>query len=310
MSGNELELVEWLRTQQSYDPRIALGIGDDMAVLASQEGFLLIASDMILEGVHFDTARDGLAAIGRKALACNLSDCAAMAVQPLAATVSLALPRTMSLDQVKELYRGMFALAREFDVAVVGGDTTRWDHPLVIDVAITATAYAGIDPVTRSRARPGDKLYVTGKLGGSLKSGRHLTFIPRVQEAQRIAEELGIGLHAMMDISDGLALDLWRMWQASKVGALLDEGLLRHVAHPDVVSNSAEQNMNHDRTNQITLDRILSDGEDFELLLAVDPQADVSRLNLFPVGEITESGYVLRRDDATVVTLQPRGYVH
>ena len=104
MPQYELELVEWLRRQQRYDPQVARGIGDDMAVLAPQKGFLLVASDMVLDGVHFDSRRDSLAAIWRKALACNLSDCAGMAVRPLAATVSLALPRSMTLGQVKELY--------------------------------------------------------------------------------------------------------------------------------------------------------------------------------------------------------------
>lgn len=311
MPHDELELVEWLRLQQSFDARVALGIGDDMAVLARQEGFLLVASDMILDGVHFDSARDDLAAIGRKALACNLSDCAAMAARPIAATVSLALPRSMTLDQVKELYGGMFALAQEFDVVIVGGDTNRWDHPLVIDVAITATAYADTDPVTRCRAMPGDRLYITGKLGGSLKSGRHLAFTPRVKEAQRIAEQLGVDLHALMDISDGLSLDLWRMCQASKVGAVLHELELQKVIHEDVKSSDATVRCGTGlQPVDSALEHALYDGEDFELLLAVHPQSEVSMFDLWPVGEITTGGYHLRRVDGSQVELQPRGYIH
>ncbi len=310
MAHDELELVEWLRKQQPCDPRIALGIGDDMAVIAPQEGFLLIASDMMLDGVHFDSARDDLAAIGRKALACNLSDCAAMAVRPLAATVSLALPRGMVLDKVRELFRGMFALAKEFEVTVVGGDTTRWDHPLVIDVAITATAYAGIDPVTRFRARPGDRVLVTGKLGGSLKSGRHLRFVPRVREAKYIAEALDVQLHAMMDISDGLSLDLWRMCQTSGVGAVLSERELQRVVHDDVPPGGTAHGDGDPSECRSAVERALSDGEDFELLLAVDSQADFSRLGLHPVGDIVADGYAMRRGDGTVVDTQPRGYVH
>lgn len=310
MAHDELELVEWLRRQQPCDPRVALGIGDDMAVIAPQEGFLLIASDMMLDGVHFDSARDDLAAIGRKALACNLSDCAAMAVRPLAATVSVALPRGMVLEKVKELFRGMFALAKEFEVAIVGGDTTRWDHPLVIDVAITATAFASIDPVTRFRARPGDRVLVTGKLGGSLKGGRHLRFVPRVREAKRIAGALSVHLHAMMDISDGLSLDLWRMCQASGVGAVLSEWELQQVVHEDVPPGGTNH-VDGDAAECLSaVEHALSDGEDFELLLAVDAQADFSQLGLFPVGEIVATGFGMRRGDGTVVEIQPRGYVH
>lgn len=310
MAHDELELVEWLHRQQPCDPRVALGIGDDMAVIAPQEGFMLVASDMLLDGVHFDSARDDLAAIGRKALACNLSDCAAMAVRPLAATVSVALPRGMVLEKVKEFFRGMFALAKEFEVAIVGGDTTRWDHPLVIDVAITATTYAGIDPVTRFRARPGDRVLVTGKLGGSLKSGRHLRFVPRVREAKQIAEALGVHLHAMMDISDGLSLDLWRMCQASGVGAALSERELQQVVHEDVPPGGTAHRDGDPFECRSAVERAISDGEDFELLLTVDAQADFSRLGLHPVGDIVADGYAMRRGDGTVVDIQPRGYVH
>lgn len=310
MSHDELALVQWLRAQQDYDPRVALGIGDDMAVMTPQKGFLLVASDMVLDGVHFDSTRDDLSLIGRKALACNLSDCAAMAVRPLAATVSVALPRGMALEDVKAIYKGMFGLAKEFAVAIVGGDTTRWDHPLVIDVSITATAYEGVDPVTRYRARPGDRLYVTGKLGGSLKTGRHLRFTPRVREAKQLAESLGAGLHAMMDISDGLSLDLWRMCQASGVGARLDEGELQRAVHDDVSADGIATCADLESGNLSAIDHALSDGEDFELLVAVDPAANVSKLELLPVGEVTSSGYHMHCVDGTQLDLQPRGYVH
>lgn len=306
MPHDELQLVEWLRAQQKYDPLVALGIGDDMAVLAPPRGFILVASDMVLDGVHFDSRRDDMAAIGRKALACNLSDCAGMAVRPLAATVSLALPRAMALEQVQELYRGMFALRDEFDVSIVGGDTTRWDHPLAIDVAITATAYEGIDPVTRYGAKSGDRLWVTGKLGGSMASGRHLSFTPRVREARQLAATLGVHLHALMDISDGLSLDWWRMGQASGVGAVLNETELRAVIHEDVLSCD---NRLHPVTSS-AMEHALSDGEDFELLLAADPQADVTALNLLPIGEVTASGFQMRRIDGSCTALEPRGYVH
>lgn len=280
-----------------------------MAVVDGGGGRVLVASDMLLDGVHFDSTRHDLAMIGRKAIACNLSDCAAMAVRPLAAVVSVALPGAWTLAKAKELFEGMFAVADEFGLAIVGGDTTSWRHPLAIDVAITAVPYDGIEPVRRSGARVGDTLCVTGKLGGSLM-GRHLTFTPRVTEARTLAGALGNRLHAMMDISDGLSLDLWRMCDASGVGAVLSERLLL-----EVVSDAAKRMSEAD--GRPALEHALSDGEDFELLLAVDPNAGEpaewsARLGvpIGPVGRITETGYGIELCDGRVETLQPKGYVH
>ncbi len=238
----------------------------------------------------------------RKAIACNLSDCAAMAVRPIAATVSVALPRGLSLEQVKRLFEGIEAIAAEFDLAIVGGDTTRWDNPLAIDVAIVAEPYEDIEPVTRGAAREGDVLYVTGYLGGSLL-GRHLTFTPRVREAKQLAEALGPSLHAMMDLSDGLSLDLFRMCEASGVGAMVDEPMLAQVISPAARESSAA-----DRRSP--LEHALSDGEDFELLLAAAPDATLPAVPLFRVGEIGRPGLTLRDASGALRVLEPRGYVH
>ena len=303
MAPRELEFVEWLRQQQRPSPVVRAGIGDDMAVVSQPSGILLLASDMLLDGVHFDSSSQPLKLIGRKAVACNLSDCAAMAVKPLAATVSVALPRGFSLDQGKQLWGGMAELAQEFELALVGGDTVSWDHPLALDVAISAVPYPGIEPVRRDGARVGDLLYVTGVLGGSRK-GRHLTFQPRVNEAKALAENLGGRLHAMMDLSDGLALDLSRMCTASKVGAELDVGKLAQV-----VSADAEELARHDGIS--ALEHALSDGEDFELLLAVDGPITSADISVHLIGVVTtETGMSLRQSDGRTSTLKPRGYQH
>src|SRR3990172_2001080 len=133
-----------------------------------------------------------------------------MAVHPIAAVASVILPHIMDLATAKELFEGVFRGAAEFEVPVVGGDTARWDHPLAIDVTVLAEPFSGVEPITRSGARVGDHIYVTGVLGGSLL-GRHMNFIPRITEAKLLAEQLGANLHAMIDISDGLLLDLWRV---------------------------------------------------------------------------------------------------
>lgn len=313
----ELQWLDWLRTHAVAHPAVPLGIGDDMAMLrlseprAGASGTLLLSSDMLLDGVHFDTTKHAFRDIGRKSLACSLSDCAAMAVRPLAATISLAVPRDARLEQLQELFHGMQTLANEFDTAIAGGDTTSWPHPLVIDVAIVAHPMDNSLPVRRSGAQPGDRLLVTGELGGSLL-GRHLTFVPRVREAIMLREFLGDALHAMMDISDGISLDLWRMITASAVGATLSERALLGLASPDAHRMAATD-------GRSILDHVLSDGEDFELLIAADGAtpsrdlADVSQrigISLREVGRVTETGFALTRADGAIVPLVPSGYSH
>jgi thiamine-monophosphate kinase len=308
--GDELEFVEWLASHQPRHPAVKLGVGDDMAVVDASGGRgeataphpVLISSDMLLDGVHYETARHALSRIGRKAIACALSDCAAMAVRPLAATVSLALPAARSLADARELYSGMWAVAREYDLAIVGGDTTRWNHPLAIDVTIMASPYEGIEPVTRSGAQRGDTLHVTGPLGGSLM-GRHLDFVPRVREAHALAEQFGDRLHAMLDISDGLSLDLWRMCRASGVGATLSERLLERV-----ISEDARKAAVRDGTS--ALEHALGDGEDFELLLSVSGDTGGSGVTLYPVGKVTEADLMVQRKDGRTEPMEPKGYVH
>ena len=315
MAADELEFVEWLREQQRAHAAVGLGIGDDMAVVQPSidparpavindrtDRLLLLSCDMLLDGVHFDTAKHGFEQIGRKAIACNLSDCAAMAVRPVAATVSVALPAERPLSDAQDLFRGIFAMAADFDLAIVGGDTTRWNNPLAIDVAITATPFDGIDPVTRAGAKAGDMLYVTGPLGGSLL-GRHMDFTPRVIEAKAIAEAFGDRLHAMMDISDGLSLDLWRMCQASHVGAMLDEHDLQQV-----ISDDARRLAQSDGLP--AFEHALTDGEDFELLIAAAGTVSVAGVLLHQGGIITEAAFAIKRIDGRIDPLEPKGFLH
>ena len=302
MMGKELEFVEWLKQATPDGPRLEVGIGDDMAILRPPGGALLFSSDMMLDGVHFDVRTDDLETIGRKAVACNLSDCAAMAVRPLAITVSVAWPDSLDLAGAQQVYEGMLKIAREFDVAIAGGDTTGWDKPLAIDVAVIAAPYDGIPPVRRDGAKPGDRLHVTGPLGGS-RMGKHLSFTPRVAEARSIAQALGSKLHAMIDISDGLALDLHRLCLASKVGAVLDESLLVRLVSDDARSLSRVD-------GQPPIAHALCDGEDFELLLAIEGGADVPGVELMPVGEVTKEGLHWRRSDGVIEKLEPKGYRH
>jgi thiamine-monophosphate kinase len=304
MADGERELVRWLQARGGAHPEVLLGIGDDMAALDLGPGPLLLTCDMLLDGVHFDSRALSLAAIGRKAANCSLSDCAAMAVRPVAAVIALALPRNFGAARAKELLAAFAEACEVFGCRLVGGDTTSWKNPLALDVTMLAKPYPSLAPVRRSGARPGDTLFVTGPLGGSLRD-KHLTFTPRVLEASRLAESLGPRLHAMLDITDGLAIDTDRLREASGVGAVLDEGLVRAAASDDAKAASAE-------TGRDVLDHVLGDGEDFELLFAAQATEEEGRgLGCLPVGEITtEGGLQLRRADGTIVPLAASGYQH
>jgi thiamine-monophosphate kinase len=302
MSFTELDFLQWLSQRAPKSPMLRCGIGDDMAILDPAAQSVLFSSDLLLDGVHFNCRTQRLDLIGRKALACCLSDCAAMAVRPIAATVSVAFPSGFSMDDARSLFEGIFTLAEEFRIAIAGGDTTTWGESLAVDVAILATPWERTQPVPRSGARAGDRLFVTGPLGGSLL-GRHLGFTPRVSEAKALAKALGSRLHAMIDISDGLALDLWRLCQASGVGARLDEKMLEAVISDDAKRLAAQG-------ESTPLEHALHDGEDFELLLAIDGGMEAYGGPIFEIGTIKESGFELRRAGGAVEALKNKGFIH
>jgi thiamine-monophosphate kinase len=302
-SRSEFAYIDWLRRQTPSDPRALIGPGDDAAALALTPGApCLVTTDMLLEGSCFRLAEAGPRRVGRKAMAVNLSDIAAMAGRPVAAVISVGLPRHGGRALAEELYRGLRELADAFDTAIVGGDTNSWDGPLVISVTLLGEATAR-GPVTRGGARPGDWLMVTGPLGGSIL-GKHLDFTPRVREALRLHELAD--LRAMIDISDGLAADLQHVCEESRCGAVL-------YAEAVPISEAARA-MNDGRT---PLEHALGDGEDFELAFAVAP-ADGERLlraqpvggvTLHHVGQCVEAGLWLE-EGGRRRALPPAGYVH
>jgi len=315
MPEGENALIEWLRRRFPADPvRVAIGLGDDAAAVRLDHPFVVITADMLLDGVHFLTGEHGFELIGRKAVACSLSDCAAMACWPRAATVSVALPNSMPVDAVKRLYEGMAVIADEFGCAIVGGDTTSWNGRLAIDVAMLAEPMAPRGPVRRSDARAGDTMYVSGPLGGSI-AGKHLTFTPRIHLASRLVLDPASRLvpepvlHAMMDVSDGLALDLHRLCTASHCDAELSPPQVERV-----ISDAARRLSESD--GRSPLDHALSDGEDFELLIAAGGDLRPEDHGLFPIGTVTpradpaRSAVVMRHPDGRVETVEPRGYEH
>jgi thiamine-monophosphate kinase len=202
----------------------------------------------------------------------------------------------------EELYRGLRDMADAFDTAIVGGDTNSWEGPLVISVTLLGQATAR-GPVRRSGARPGDWLFVTGPLGGSIL-GKHLTFTPRVREALEL--HAVADLHAMIDVSDGLAADLNHICVESKCGAVV-----RAEAVPVCPAAGAMAD------GHSGLEHALADGEDFELVFAVSSQEGrrleqtqpVAGVTLVPIGECIEQGLWLEEGGHRRV-LEPRGYVH
>jgi thiamine-monophosphate kinase len=311
----ELEFIRWLREHVPTDPRAKLGLSDD-AALVSLAGStdVVVTTDLLTDGVDFQVGEHDLRRIGRQALGANLSDLAAMAAKPVAAFISVALPRKETngvgpLEMAIGLYEGLLPLAREYNVAIAGGDTNTYDGPLVISVTAMGQPTEG-GVLARSGGRPGDWLLVTGSLGGSIL-GHMFDFTPRVREANLLYEKYH--LTAGIDISDGLALDASRLADASGCGAVI---FMDRVPVSDAARRLAQQEHATD-TTAAALHHALSDGQDFELLIAVDPKSAQTMLRDRPIAcEITHVGELVKEkglwqlSDGTRRTLEATGWRH
>lgn len=307
---NEFELLRRLTHNLPTNESVVLGAGDDCAVLDVGAGdrLLLFKTDAVVEGIHF-TKETVPEKIGRKALARGLSDIAAMAGTPTAAVVTLALPKQIEPSFVEKIYSGLNALAQQHGVAIVGGETTTNPERMLISVALIGSVARG-KALLRSGAKVGDAIFVTGELGGSL-AGKHLEFEPRLAEARWLAENFPV--HAMMDVSDGLAGDLRHILTASKVGADL---LKRAVP----VSRAAKLIAKRGDAAKPAFVAALTDGEDFELLFTVASKTAVPLLDAwkkkFPalklscIGKIVAGEGITLRDAAGARALSAQGYVH
>jgi thiamine-monophosphate kinase len=290
----EFEFLEWIRSTQTPSELVRVGIGDDLAALNwPKDDVLLVGVDQVLDGVHFDSKIHSPRAIGQKAMNRNLSDCAAMACLPAAAVAAVALPRGAGEGFARELYLGMKEAGDVFDCVIVGGDTGTWDGKLVLTVTILGRS-GGIKPVTRSGAKVGDLIYVTGPLGGSL-AGRHMTFEPRIKLARELANFFEI--HAMIDLSDGLSRDLRHICQQSGVGALIDSRDL--PLHEDIRKIQ--------RNDWSPAEHAVHDGEDYELLFTC-PTCD--HPSVFPIGRITEDRAIQWVSGQGVERLEPKAWEH
>jgi len=247
----ELAIVERIRRRLPQGDDVLVGAGDDCAVVratSDADHDLLLTSDAVIEGVHFDTGTP-FDAVGHKAVGRVLSDIAAMGGQPGWALLNISAPADMTVGALDELYAGALALAGEHDLAVVGGDVAE-APALSVNVFATGSVPAG-KAILRSGARAGDLIYVTGTLGGS-RHGRHLSFEPRVAEGLLLRPFAT----SMIDISDGLATDLAHLLRGGNVGARIE-------AYDVPVSAAA--------AGRRPFDHAMTDGEDYELLFTIAP---------------------------------------
>jgi thiamine-monophosphate kinase len=272
--ARELEIVRWIMDR-------AEATGDDCAVLDCEPwGTLLVTTDSVIDGVHARWHVDGPGAFGYKAIARGLSDVAAMAGEPKWAVLAACLPHDVTEEEAHALFEG----AERAGCKLVGGDTAFGPTPFAVGTVLGIAHRKG--PVLRSGARVGDWIVVTGPLGGSLASGKHKTFVPRVREARELHETCDLG--AMIDISDGLSTDLHHILDASRVGCRLDAAAIPR--------------------NNVPLENALNDGEDYEILATLRP----GTLPPFAtrIGVVTQKDALLVHPDGREEPLVARGYEH
>ena len=297
------------RPEPGDDSHVILGPGHDAAIVRVDSGrSILFATDTIAEGTHFDLAKHDLELVGRKSLAVNLSDIAAMGGRPESAVLNFMLPKQFGIEEAKSIFNGVQELANRFGMSVVGGDSNRWDGKLVVGATVLGSRKSTEVGWSIAGANPGDAIVVTGEFGGSIH-GRHLSFEPRVDLAMYLAGNFQI--NGATDASDSLSLDLNAMLLASQSGLGADLDLSAIPISNDVRESEAN----------LRLNRALTDGEDFELILAVPPdEFDLLLADdwiashpcpLTRIGTFTGKHTEIRADvDGKSIKIDPQGYVH
>ena len=304
MSLSETELIQRLTQDLPADSSVLTGPGDDCAVLDWSGSKLLFKTDAIVEGIHFerDTPPE---AIGRKALARALSDIAAMAGTPTHALITLGVHAEMEPSLIEAVYQGLRNCAREHHVNIVGGETTSLSQ-LTLSISLIGKASK---PILRTGSAVGDAIFVSGELGGSL-AGHHLNFTPRLKEARWLSDQDIV--HAMIDLSDGLATDLRHLLSDQTGAELLTRAL--------PIRRAAKERARDNPSGKTALLAALTDGEDYELLFTVSSKDAVPLLDgwksAFPetplhcIGKITDQPGIALRDDKGVKPLTLHGYDH
>jgi thiamine-monophosphate kinase len=320
----EFGLIDLIRRKiYTKDKRVVLNMGDDAAILKSSPGKLLIfTTDTVMENVHFDLRYCSFKNVGWKSMAANLSDIAAMGGTPLAGLVSLGLPKRIKVEQVLELYSGMKSLSSKFRCPIVGGDIFSSPKGLVVTISLLGEVEKKLFK-TRSGARVGDLIYVTGVLGGAeaglrilrkskakknSNTKKHFNPYPRVSESRLLVRNLKIT--SMIDISDGLSSDLHHICEESKKGALI-------YAEKIPVSRKIIRFCRS--WNLSPLNLTLGSGEEYELLFTLNPEEEEKikrmakgKFKVTLIGEIRkkEEGVKILDLDGRIRNLKKSGYTH
>lgn len=304
MSLSETEFIQRLTQDLPADSSVLTGPGDDCAVLDWGGSKLLFKTDAIVEGIHFERDTPPKA-IGRKALARALSDIAAMSGTPTHALITLGVHSEMEPSLIEAVYQGLRDCAREHNLNIVGGETTSLSQ-LTLSISLIGNTSK---PILRTGSAVGDAIFVSGELGGSL-AGHHLNFTPRLKEARWLSDQ-GL-VHAMIDLSDGLATDLRHLLSDLTGAELLTRALPIRLA--------AKERARDNPSGKTALLAALTDGEDYELLFTVSSKDAVPLLDgwksAFPetplhcIGKITDQPGIALRDDKGVKPLTLHGYDH
>ncbi len=324
MKLSEFNLIEKLRKRfSSRSPVIRLGIGDDAAVLKSPQKDLLFTCDCVVEKIHFDLSYFSFFEVGWRAACANLSDVAAMGGKPYAAVVTLGIQPGLSEKNILELYRGMTALLSKFGCPVAGGDIVR-SPKLFVDMAMLGIA--GKKVFTRSGAKVGELVVLTGELGRSLLgfkqlskakrrtvsvlTKKHLRPFPRLKESDFLQRQVKIG--AMIDVSDGLSSELHHLAKASGVGFEIEESKI--PLHPALATAAR-------KLGSSPVELSLRSGEEYELLFTC-PASEEKKLlawnrsrkgALFAVIGQTVKNHrkmTLKAETGGAVDLKATGYKH
>jgi thiamine-monophosphate kinase len=303
---NEFSFIKWIRSNQKKDKNIVIGIGDDCAsIKINGNKQCLVTTDMLVEGTHFDLKKNTPGEIGKKSIACSISDIAAMGCSAKYAVVSICFPQETRTKFAKELLLGMKREADAYNIKIIGGDVVSGKKMLAVNVTMYGEN-KGLNPVTRSGAKVDDVIMVTGALGGSIIK-KHFAFKPRLKEGQLLNKRFNIS--SMIDISDGLAADLNHILEESGVGAVLYE---------DEVPVSADAKKLARKTGLSALHHALYDGEDYELLFTLSGKESKKLLasSSFPVrlskiGHIKRSnGISMQGSGGKLKKIKPVGYEH
>lgn len=318
-----------LLTQKQVNNNVIIGIDDDAAAIRITDGdILLLTTDTMIQGVHFDLSYFTFYQLGQKAIAVNISDIAAMGGSPSYALVALSVPPNIEIASVEQLYQGMIDLGGEYNVSIIGGDTTSSPKNIYISISLIGQTNPE-EVISRGGAKEGDVICVTGFLGMS-KAGlkilrnravfnqtkfgtvisKHLTPEPRVQEARFLVQNTNI--NSMIDISDGLSSDLTHICESSNVGA----EIYANTIPVDRLTKEVALYF-----NESWIDYSVDGGEDFELLITLDEkeyqkikQKFENRfgLKLTTVGYIKEKGQGINiiYDDGKITSLGYKGYNH